>query len=147
MPMYNLLECSDNYSVTSGSLWNYYREEINDDENENDDNNNNNNNKNSNNNNRLNNNKRITNKSFKHKTKIGSTLDNENKLNAEVLVSLKYLSNFWRSFNLSLVNCEIELDLSWSKHCVISKTSRTFGAVPNTNEVRYQVTSQTTSAS
>ena len=29
MPMYNLLECSDNYSMTSGSLWNYYRDEIN----------------------------------------------------------------------------------------------------------------------
>ena len=31
MPMYNLLEYSDNYSMTSGSLWNYYRDEINDD--------------------------------------------------------------------------------------------------------------------
>ena len=34
MPMYNLLEYSDNYSMTSGSLWNYYRDEINDDANE-----------------------------------------------------------------------------------------------------------------
>ena len=56
VPMYNLLEYSDNYSMTSGSLWNDYRDEINDDENENDNNNNNNNNKN-NNNNRLNKNK------------------------------------------------------------------------------------------
>ena len=31
MPMYNLLECSDNYSMTSKCLWNYYRDEINDD--------------------------------------------------------------------------------------------------------------------
>ena len=30
MPMYNLLEYSDNYSMTSGSLWNYYRDEVND---------------------------------------------------------------------------------------------------------------------
>ena len=143
--MYNLLEYSDNYSMTSGSLWNYYREEINDGENEND---NSNNNKNNNsNNNRLNNNKTITSKSFKYKTKIiGKTLDNENKLNAEVLISLKYLSNFWRSFNLPLINCEIELDLSWSRYCVISEISRVFGAVPNTNQVRYQVTSQTTNA-
>ena len=36
--MYNLLEYSDNYSITSGSLQNYYRDEVNDDENENDDN-------------------------------------------------------------------------------------------------------------
>ena len=30
MPMYNLLEHSDNYSVTSGILWNYFRDEVND---------------------------------------------------------------------------------------------------------------------
>ena len=36
MAMYNLLVYSDNYSMTSGSLWNYYRDEINDDSNEND---------------------------------------------------------------------------------------------------------------
>ena len=35
MPMYNLLKYSDNYSMTSRSLWNYYRDEINGDENEN----------------------------------------------------------------------------------------------------------------
>ena len=36
--------------------------------------------------------------------------------------------------------------MSWSRHCVITEISRTYGAVPNTNTVRYQVTSQTTSA-
>ena len=35
MPMYNLLEYSDNYSMTSGSSWNYYRDEVTDDANEN----------------------------------------------------------------------------------------------------------------
>ena len=39
MPVYNVLDYSDNYSMTSGSLWNYYRDERSDDENENDDNN------------------------------------------------------------------------------------------------------------
>ena len=34
MPMHNLLESSGNYSMTSGSLWNYYRDEMNDDANE-----------------------------------------------------------------------------------------------------------------
>ena len=38
MPMYNLLDYSGNYTMTSESLWSYYRDEINDDENENDDN-------------------------------------------------------------------------------------------------------------
>ena len=37
MPIYNLLEYSDNYSMTSGSLRNYYRDEINDSANENND--------------------------------------------------------------------------------------------------------------
>ena len=54
--MYNLLECSDNYSMTSASLWNYYRDEVNDDETEIE------------NNFRINN-KTTTSKSFKYKTK------------------------------------------------------------------------------
>ena len=105
MPMYNLLEYSDNYSMTSGSLWNYYRDEINDDEYENDDNGN-----------KINNNETTTSKSFKYKTKvIGSTPNNASRLNAEVVVLLKYLSNFWRSLDLPLINCEIELDIRWEK--------------------------------
>ena len=86
IPMYNLLKYSDNYSMTSGSLWNYYRDGINDDENENDANKN-----------MVNHNKTTTSKSFKNKTKItGSTANNGNRLNAEIVVSLKYISNFWR---------------------------------------------------
>ena len=92
-------------------------------------------------------NKTIRSKSFKYKTKIiGSRPDNKNRLNAEVVVPLKYLSNFWRSLDLTLIDCEIELNLLWSRYCVIYEISRTFAAVPNTNPVRYQVTSQTTSA-
>ena len=94
----------------------------------------------------VNNNKRTTSKSFKYKAKIiESTPNNGNRLNAEVVVPSKYLSNFWRSCDLPLINCEIELichgqDLS----CVITEISRIYRAVPNTNPVRYQVTSQTT---
>ena len=54
MPLYNLLGYSDNYSMTSGSLWNYYSDEVYDDENETDNANNN----------RISNNKTITSKSF-----------------------------------------------------------------------------------
>ena len=42
--------------------------------------------------------------------------NNNNILDAEVVVPLKYLSNFWRSLDLPLISCEIELDLSWSKN-------------------------------
>ena len=36
-------------------------------------------------------------------------------------MQLKYLMNFWRFLDLPLINCEIELDLSWSKKCIISE--------------------------
>ena len=59
MPMYNLLEYSDNYSMTSGILCNYYSNEVNDNTNENNAARN-----------RINNNKTIRSKSFEHKTKL-----------------------------------------------------------------------------
>ena len=98
MPMYNLLEYSDNYSMTLASLRNFYRDEVNNDANENE------------NAYRINNYKTITSKSFEYKTKLtGSTPNDINTLNTEVVVSLKYLSNFWRFLDLPLINCEIEL--------------------------------------
>ena len=90
MPLFHLLECSDNYSRTSGSLWNYHRNEINRSANEN----------NGANNYRINNNKTKTNKSFGYTTKtIGRTPNDNNILDEEVILPLKYLSNFWRSLN------------------------------------------------
>ena len=35
------------------------------------------------------------------------------------MVPLKYLSNFWRTLEMSLINCEIKLMLIWSSTCVI----------------------------
>ena len=111
MSTYNPLEYSNNYSMASGSLWNYYRTEINDDPNENV-------------NNRINNNKMITSRSFEYKTKlIWSTPNDNNTFDAEVVVQLIYLNNFWRSLDLPLINCEIEFDLLWSKECIISEIS------------------------
>ena len=52
---------------------------------------------------------------------IGST-PNDNILGAEV-VPIKYLINFWRSLNFPLINCEIELYLSWSRQCIMSEIS------------------------
>ena len=85
MQMYNFLEYSENYSMTSGSLWIYYRDEVNNDANENNAANN-----------RINNNKAITSKFFEQNTKlIGSTPNKNNILDAEVVAPLKYLSNLW----------------------------------------------------
>ena len=90
-------------------LWNYYRDEVNDDENEN--------------NNvdyRENNNKTTASKLYVYKTKItGSTPNDNNVLNTEVVVLLKYPSNFSRSLDLPLINCEVD--------CVISQLTRTLG--------------------
>ena len=70
IPMHNLLEYSDNYSMTSGSLQNYCRDEVNDNTNENNAGNY-----------RINNNKITTSKSFKYKAiRIGSTLNDNNTL-------------------------------------------------------------------
>ena len=72
--MYDLLEYSDNYSMESGSLWNYYKNEVNDDENDNA------------NNNSINNNKTITSKSFEPKRKImGRTPADNNTLDVKLL--------------------------------------------------------------
>ena len=87
-----------------------------------------NNNNNNNNNNRLDNNKTRTSKSFKYKKiTIQRTPDNENTLNAEVVNPLKYLSNFCEDL---LIYCEIEVDFSWSRYCIISEILRRFEVVP-----------------
>ena len=88
--------------MVSGSLLNYHRDEMNDDGNEN----------NAANDYSIYNNHTVTSRSFEYKTKIiGRTPTNNNTLDTEVAVSLKHLSNFWRSLDLPLINCKIELDL------------------------------------
>ena len=96
----------------------------------------------------INNNKTITSKSFACKTKIiGSTPNNNDILGTAFIISLKYFSNFWRSLDLPLINCEIELYLRWTKNCVISEISRAFRVVnPNADPVEYEVVTQTTGA-
>ena len=104
MPMHNLIEYSNNYSKTSVSLWQYYRDERaltnagNLKKSHDGDNNN---------------------ASFKFKQKItGKTADGGTK-DVEIMVSLKKLSNFWRTLKMSLINCEIDLILTWSDKCVL----------------------------
>ena len=60
--------------------------------------------------------------SFKYKTSIvGKTPeDNDSLTNAKLVTPLKYLSNFWRSLNIPLINCEVELILTWSKNCILA---------------------------
>ena len=103
MLMYNLLEYSKNYEKTSGSLFNYYRDEpkehtIGDGDNA------------------INISIRNS-ESFDYKTKIvGSLAAGElEKDDIEIAIPLKYLGNFWRSLVIPLINCEITIILSWYK--------------------------------
>ena len=98
MPMYNLIEYSDNYSKTSGSLWQYYKNDPNDNLGDSE--------------------------SFKYKVKIkGKTPNDGNTKNIEIIVPLKYLSNFWRTLEMPLINCEVNLLLTWSRDCVITNST------------------------
>ena len=108
--MYNLIEYSDNYSDTSGSLWNFKRDEIIGNIN-------------------ITNN---TSSSFKYKSNLIGDTDadgaNRRKENVKIAVPLKYLSNFWRSLEMPLINCKTELSLKWYEECILSSagTAATF---------------------
>ena len=113
MPMHNLLEYSKNYKQTTDSLWNYYRDESNNGT----DNNNNNNNNNNNITHSI-----LNSESFDCKANFvenGVTQNNLTKNDIKIVVPLKHLSNFWRSLNIPLINCEIELILTWFKNFVL----------------------------
>ena len=98
MPMYNLLEYSKNYKKTTGSLWNYYRDKPNSSVSGNN----------------------ITHsilnsEAFDYKTNFmqnGVTHNNLTKNDVKVVVPLKQLSKSWRSLNIPLINCEVELILT-----------------------------------
>ena len=94
MPLYN----SDNYAKTSGSLWQYYRDEPNDN--------------------------LADSESFKSKVKItGKISNNGNEKDVQIMVRFKYLSNFWRTLEMPLINCEVNLILTWSSTCVITNST------------------------
>ena len=57
--------------------------------------------------------------SFKYKANIaGYTGDNGRKNGVKIAAPLKYLSNFWRSLEIALINCKIELSLNWYGRCL-----------------------------
>ena len=66
-------------------------------------------------------------KSFEYKAKsLGNTESQTANAadgilkNATIAVPLKYLSNFWRPYKMSLINCNVELKLKWTKYCILS---------------------------
>ena len=105
MPMYNLIEYSDNYSKTSGRLWQYYKDEPNDN--------------------------LADSESFKSKVKITEKPLQLVIQNLVIIVPLKYLRNFWRTLEILLINCEVNIILTWSPTCVISSA---------TGETKFKIT-------
>ena len=104
IPTYNLIEYSDNYEDSSGSLWQFKRDEQN-----------------------------ITaagipnavttdnSSSFKYKSRYFKNPNATGVLNGvKIAVPIKYLSNFFRSLEMPLINCKIHLELNWTKNCVMS---------------------------
>ena len=57
--------------------------------------------------------------SFKFATKIAGKIGNNGEKIVRITVSLKYLTNFWRAPEMSLINCEINLIPTWSANCFI----------------------------
>ena len=45
-------------------------------------------------------------------------------INAEIAVTLKYLSKFWKTIEIFLINYKVNLILIWSANCVISEGNR-----------------------
>ena len=107
MPIYNVIEYSDNYSKTSGSLWQYCKNIP-----------------------AVNDNNAIVNFTannltylFSFKVKITGQTGNGGTKNVEIMVPLNYLTNFWRSLEMPLINCDVNLILTWSQNCVIVSTN------------------------
>ena len=56
---------------------------------------------------------------------MGKTPEAGNAKDVEIIVPLKYLSNFWRTLEMPLINCEVNLILTRSKDCVITNSTGT----------------------
>ena len=111
MPMYNLIKYSDNYSDSSENLWEFKRDDVvsNTDV--------------TNNNNAP---------SFKYKASLFSDSEaNGTKNGVKMVVPIKYLSNFWRSLEMPLINCRANFSLRLIENCVLTTTA--IGANDNAN--------------
>ena len=90
------------------------------------------------------NNKKTASRHFEYKTKIiRSTPAISYRLDAEVGITLKYLSIFWSLLNLPLINYKIELNLKWSRKCITYEISRT-AEVAGDNPVEVTLTTGAT---
>ena len=103
MSMHNLIEYSDNYSKTSGSLWQYCKDIPAVDDN----------------NAIVNFTENNLTDSFNFKVKMTGQNGNDGTKNVEIILTIAYLSVFWQNLELPLINSEVNLIITWSANCVI----------------------------
>ena len=96
MLMYNLIAYSDNYSGTTARLWQYHKDKP----------------------------RNPITDSYSFKSILVANTNEHGVINLQIAVSLKYLSNFWRTIELCLINCEINLIVMWPGNCVVSELNR-----------------------
>ena len=109
MQICNLIEYSVNYSKTSGSLQQYYRDGLG----------------------------AVTEKSESFKANIrttGKAPGDANTKNVKIAVPLKYLCYFWKTLKIPVINCKINLVLTWCGDCVLSSA---------TGEAKFEITCKT----
>ena len=114
MPMYNLIEYSDNYQDPSATIYQYKQDEPPDDI--------------------ANNFTTDNSSSFKYKVNLlGNPAIHNNvaRLNVNIVVPLKYLSNFFRSLEMPLIDYKVKLNLTWKKECVLSTDADADNAANN----------------
>ena len=105
--MYNLLEYFDNYQNSTGSLYQFKRDEPPDD------------------------NADVANNtsSLVYISKLMNGTGDNNVNNVKLVLPLKYVGSFFRSLEMPLVNCKIDLELTWHKDCMISSVNAAAGQV------------------
>ena len=102
------IEYKKKYRSTTGSLWNFYRDELDNDE-------------------------IRDSKSFKYRTSVtGNTPNDSNTITgAKIIITLKHMSDFRKSFKIPLINCELSLTLIWSKNRVLAHSTVELAAQGN----------------
>ena len=98
IPINSSLECSENCAKKSASLWQCCEDEPD--------------------------NNKTGSKSFKFKSSVTGNSNNAGILNVKIVVTLNYLSNFWKTLEIQLINCEITIYLNWSENCIICEKDR-----------------------
>ena len=119
MPMYNLIEYSDNYHNSSATFYQHKRDEPPEDDAVAD--------LTANNSNSL----KYKIKLLGNVTEVAGDAAGVRRLNVKVVVPLKYLSNFFRSLEMPLINCKTKLNLTWKKECLLSTGAGEAGFIIN----------------